>query len=742
MTISVVSSTSAAATSVTLPSHQAGDLIIISARRANNTAPSIPAAGGTVPQFNNIQAAGANTLSLRTAAATATSSSHTSGTWTNASHLTVTVLRSDVGSLVVGASNTANNSSNSNMPYPSLALQSITGRSAIYRAGTRATAAANVATPPTNYTLIVSEPSASPVMAAHRRLAQSADATADNVAMGSTGTHRAHSVEIMEYVESAGPSRTLDGTDDDVVMSTGDNSGFTHGTVVFLGKLNQLGSYRAIAGFHTASDIATQIQVASHSSGVIVWYNGTTEFGTSITWPLNRRCLAIIRKPSGNTAMRISFYDYLTGRWTHAASSAFTPNSTSPGSGGSIRFSTGGSEHWSGQVDARAIWTNSLPWTADASGDAAIEAAGLEDAVQNWADASPTTLHRFHQDPVSAVNDDLDSSDQTSVTGTAVSATGPENFDMDLATGAVELDGELDATADHDGDLAVTRPLEGDLDAVADPTGALAVTRPLEGDLDAVADHDADLAAARRLAGTVDAVAEFSGEIIVSRSLTGSVDAVADHDGDPAVIRPLAGALEAAADPDGDLATARPLAGALEAAADPDGDLATARRLTGTLDAAAEFQGELEGGGEVLLAGTLDATADHDADLAVARSFNGTLDAVNQVPAGSAVVNRGLSGSVDAATELTGAPAVTRPLAGALDMVAEFTGQLTVTGSEIGHPVEPFPPGRPVSPYAAGRPVAPFIAGRSTTPFPTAGHPAGSFLVGRPVRSFQEVTPP
>lgn len=192
MTISLVGQASASATTVTLPAHQTGDLIIISARRANNTPASLPA-GWT----NILSATGTGTLSIRTGRLIATGSGHTSGTWSNASHLIASVWRSDSGTLSVGASAETGSSSSSNLTYPAATLTDASGRSAIYRAGSRGTGVAAVATPPTSYTLVTSVP-ATPVLAAHRRLAQSASPASQTVAMGSAAAVRGHTVEIVE----------------------------------------------------------------------------------------------------------------------------------------------------------------------------------------------------------------------------------------------------------------------------------------------------------------------------------------------------------------------------------------------------------------------------------------------------------------------------------------------------------------------------------------------------------------
>ncbi len=101
MTISYVGATSAEATSVTLPSHQAGDLIVMWALRYGSAAgPTIPA--GWNYRYLSQRAGGLATLSVAISCKTATSSAETSGTWTNATHLLAAVYRDDTDYLTLG----------------------------------------------------------------------------------------------------------------------------------------------------------------------------------------------------------------------------------------------------------------------------------------------------------------------------------------------------------------------------------------------------------------------------------------------------------------------------------------------------------------------------------------------------------------------------------------------------------------------------------------------------------------
>jgi hypothetical protein len=85
--ISRVSESTGTGTTITIPTHAADDILIIYAVRLNTTPASLPAG------WNNIHNSGASSLSFRMGWRLATSSSMTSGTWTNAGRLHVSVYR-------------------------------------------------------------------------------------------------------------------------------------------------------------------------------------------------------------------------------------------------------------------------------------------------------------------------------------------------------------------------------------------------------------------------------------------------------------------------------------------------------------------------------------------------------------------------------------------------------------------------------------------------------------------------
>jgi hypothetical protein len=96
MAISRVSSASAQATTITIPSHQAGDLIVVATARNNDAAVTAPTG------WVRLSSAGGSGISYSIGYKFAQSNSETSGVWTNASILHCSVYRGSVGVVVPG----------------------------------------------------------------------------------------------------------------------------------------------------------------------------------------------------------------------------------------------------------------------------------------------------------------------------------------------------------------------------------------------------------------------------------------------------------------------------------------------------------------------------------------------------------------------------------------------------------------------------------------------------------------
>lgn len=130
MAVTIQGTSTSQANTVTIPSHQVGDLIIIFAYRSSTTTiPTMPAASGTVPDWHNIDASnGANTNSSRTAFFVATATNHTSGTWTNATSMIAVVLRGQHTVVPIG-NHAESGSAGTTMTAPSIQMANADGTS-------------------------------------------------------------------------------------------------------------------------------------------------------------------------------------------------------------------------------------------------------------------------------------------------------------------------------------------------------------------------------------------------------------------------------------------------------------------------------------------------------------------------------------------------------------------------------------------------------------------------------------
>jgi hypothetical protein len=114
MGISRVGSSAAQATSITIPAHQAGDLIFIFAGRTLTTPATVPS-GWVQTGFS-----GASGVSVTGGWKIAKSSSETSGTWANASVLICAVYRADTGILAISLASQGANATGTSVSFPAL----------------------------------------------------------------------------------------------------------------------------------------------------------------------------------------------------------------------------------------------------------------------------------------------------------------------------------------------------------------------------------------------------------------------------------------------------------------------------------------------------------------------------------------------------------------------------------------------------------------------------------------------
>lgn len=232
--------------------------------------------------------------------------------------------------------------------------------------------------------------------------------------------------------------REFNGTTDQLICDVGGMSGMTYGTAAVLVKFTSVTVNSALGYLHDSGGTFTATPLYMVSFSRWSMYSGTDSTGdvaSATTW-----YLAVVRKATGSSTPRFSVYNYSNTTWAHVAGTAALGDWTAAGSGGTVQFSyqAGTSDVFSGRIAARAYWSNTLPWTADSTGDTNIQNAGLHTAASSWASNNPSAFWLFNQASTGTNVPDSSTAGtatQTSITGTTV-VTGddPPGFDFSLTT--------------------------------------------------------------------------------------------------------------------------------------------------------------------------------------------------------------------------------------------------------------------------------------------------------------------
>lgn len=236
-------------TSATLPTHQAGDLILAFAYRdGNNTAPTVPS------PFITIASAGGSSNSSALAYYTAINGSTTSGTWTNATSVVFLIYRgctpvSPIGNNAVGVGN------NTTIIYPALTPSRTDGTSWVVGfAGHRSTNT-SIGTAPTGMTNRASVSDATDQAAGHDTNAPVTSWSATSVAVGGTNSNWiARTVEIEDVA-----------LHDLVETETGTGTIVANATVIPPTLLS--GSYTASATITANAEIKLPILLTENYTG-------------------------------------------------------------------------------------------------------------------------------------------------------------------------------------------------------------------------------------------------------------------------------------------------------------------------------------------------------------------------------------------------------------------------------------------------------------------------------------------
>lgn len=189
-----VSATSNAGNTVTLPAHEVGNLILVSAHRDDlATIPSVPSASGTVPAWTTLLSGAGNTNALVTVWYVATNTNHTSGTFTNADTMMAYVVRGQ-DPWPFGGTAEAGATSAADVICPAVTLSRQDGTSALLHIGAHRLATA-VSAVPSGYTR--RDTSSNSHMFLNTKDITTTDGAMTQGVTTSSGGYRGHSLEIV-----------------------------------------------------------------------------------------------------------------------------------------------------------------------------------------------------------------------------------------------------------------------------------------------------------------------------------------------------------------------------------------------------------------------------------------------------------------------------------------------------------------------------------------------------------------
>lgn len=224
-------------------------------------------------------------------------------------------------------------------------------------------------------------------------------------------------------------SRTFDGVNDEFICSTGALSGMTYGTIAVIFRCDDFGLASGLFNPHNSGGTFLGALDVTASTGNVKWFSNDGAQGPTIS--ANIWYCLVARKATGTATARFSIFNYTTSAWAHQNADRTSINWASPGASGTIRHSFQSSDDFiDGDIAVRAAWANSLPWSADSTGDANIVATGLNFSLMGWINAAPSALWVLDQSDTTQKIVDLTGggANQTSLTGTTVSADAVPSF--------------------------------------------------------------------------------------------------------------------------------------------------------------------------------------------------------------------------------------------------------------------------------------------------------------------------
>lgn len=194
--ITRVGTSTASATTITCPTHSIGDFLLIAGVRASATAATVPSPFSVV-QTGSV--ATATAVSLVAGYKIATSTTDTSGTWTNASNLVCHVYHPGAGTTILVGQHASSTSTTATITYPALTLaDSTSGNSWIVGLAGASNITQNLAVAPTGMTNESTLVGAANSIAGADTTAGVSSWTSQTAASGAVGHSVSFSMELVQ----------------------------------------------------------------------------------------------------------------------------------------------------------------------------------------------------------------------------------------------------------------------------------------------------------------------------------------------------------------------------------------------------------------------------------------------------------------------------------------------------------------------------------------------------------------
>lgn len=663
----------------TLPSHQAGDLIIgFAYRDGNTTAPSLPAGLGWTSIYN---ATGANSNSHRVVWKIAAGSSETTGTFTNATTAIFHVYRPGSGNTLSVGDHQPGSGSGTTITYTALTLQGAANTSWVAGfAGHRSTNT-SLGTAPGGMTNRVNPQDATDEGAGHDTNGTVASWSSTNVSVGGTSSGwRSHTIEIVENIPpaiSAHPQNASKKPGETATFSITATGATSYQWQVDTGS----GWGNVSGGSGATTDSYTTPTLALGDDGNQYRCQATNAGGTTNS---NAATLTVtatlyyVVYPSAKSAP--SATQVKTGKDADNSAAAASGSESAQDTAGEQVFAsaatglTGGTSY-----KVALVWSDGTNDSnvAVSAGWTTLSAAQFEGAAAAAAAASGALSTQITLEGAAVVAATATGAISTGINlvGAAASVTlagGTLTTQIRLAGGAI-------AAAVASAGLTTAIQLAAQAQGGAAAAGALTTgsAQPLEGHALAAALASGALTVQIRLAGAAVARAVVSGVLSTQISVAGAAAAGASAQGSLTAQITLTGAAAAAAAAYGALSTDIRLGGAAVGQASAQGSLTTSVQMVGAAIARALASGNVSVG--AMLAGAAIASAQAAGDMTTAIRLAGAV--INGSAASGALTAPGTPASfaADATATATAAGGLTTQvrLVGQASVVALSTGDLT-----------------------------------------------------------------